>query len=183
MRQEDKRFLREFAEWFLMLAALSAFMFFAGMRYERRSAADIVISQRDTVVRVLTQYKDFPKPAETALAGFVSVPAYKFITDTILAVESREITVHDTTVVYLPRERKYYEEADGRLRLWVSGYEPRLDRWELDERQTTITQTIAERRSRWSIGLTAGYGAAVAGGAMQMAPYVGVGLSYALIQF
>lgn len=49
MRAEDKRFLREFVEWFLMLAALSAFMFFAGMRYEQqRQAEDIVVKKQST---------------------------------------------------------------------------------------------------------------------------------------
>jgi hypothetical protein len=85
-------------------------------------------------------------------------------------------------VVYLPREQKYYEENDGRLRLWVSGYDPRLDRWELDERQTTITQTVVPRR-RWSLGVTAGYGLALTEPKVALAPFVGVGITYAFLQF
>ena len=170
-------------EWVIVPAVLLLASFFSGSYYGGQKVLATIETKRDTVVRVVTKYKDFPRPTETAFSGFVAVPAYKFITDTIMTVESREITVHDTTVVYLPRERKYYAEADGALRIWVSGYDPRLDRWELDERQTTVTQTIAERRSRWSLGVTAGYGAAVAGGAVRMSPYVGVGVSYALMQF
>lgn len=169
--------------WWLLPAVLVAASFLAGSHHGRVMASSEIEVQRDTITKIISVYKDFPEPAKTALTGYISVPSYKFITDTVLAVESREITVHDTTVVYLPRERKYYEENDGRLRLWVSGYEPRLDRWELDEQQTTITQTIAERRSRWSLGLTAGYGAALSDGTVRMSPYIGIGVSYALIQF
>ena len=171
------------AEWVLLPLLLIVGSFYAGRYVGRVQAVGTMVAKTDTVVRIVTQYKDFPQPAKTALAGFVPVPRYMFLTDTITRVERAEIAVHDTTPVYLPREQQYYEEADGRLRLWVSGYDPRLDRWEMDERQATVTQTVTPRRSRWSLGLSAGYGVALAGDAVRLAPYVGVGVQYALIQF
>lgn len=181
MRAEDKRFLRNFAEWLLMMSVLSAVMFFAGRSYERKNAAGHEASRLDTVTRIVTVYKDFPKPQETALSGFVSVPAYKFITDTVTCVETAEIAVHDTTVVYLPRERKYYEEEDGRLRLWVSGYDPSLDRYEISWPETTVTRTVLPRR--WSLGVTAGYGAALHDKTVTLSPFVGFGVNYAIFSF
>lgn len=170
------------AEW-ILAALLLVVCWFGGDHHGRRVAFAEAESKTDTAVRIVTQYKDFPQPAKTALAGLVSVPRYMFLTDTITRVEREEIAAQDTTPVYLPREQQYYEEADGRLRLWVSGYEPRLDRWEMDERQATVTHTVIQRRSRWSLGVSAGYGVSLADGAVRLAPYVGVGISYNILQW
>ena len=169
------------AEW-ILAALLLAVCWFGGDHHGRRVAFAEAESRTDTVTKVVTMWKEAPQPAKTALLGYVPVPSYKFLTDTIERVKTAEIVIHDTTVVYLPREQKYYEENEGRLRLWVSGYDPRLDRWELDERQTTITQTVVPRR-RWSIGATAGYGLALSERKVALTPFVGVGITYALLQF
>ena len=169
------------AEW-ILAALLLVVCWFGGDHHGRRVAFAEAESKTDTVTKVITLWKEAPQPAKTALLGYVPVPAYKFLTDTIERVKTAEIVLHDTTVVYLPREQKYYEENDGRLRLWVSGYDPRLDRWELDERQTTITQTVVPRR-RWGIGVTAGYGLALTEPKVALSPFVGVGITYAFLQF
>lgn len=57
--------------------------------------------------------------------------------------------VKDT--VYLPIAQKYYECLDGRLRLWVSGYQPQLDKWELDEQTKVVNY-----RKRWSFSVGVG---------------------------
>lgn len=170
-------------EW-VVVALLLSVCWFGGDRYGRARAFDQAEQRRDTVVRIVTAWKDFPQPAKTAFSGYVSVPAYKFISDTVERVQWAEIAipVHDTTVVYLPREQKYYAEEDGRLRLWVSGYEPRLDRYELDAVETTITQTVVPRR-RWSLGVTAGYGLSLQDHAVILSPFVGVGVTYAFLTF
>lgn len=171
------------AEWVLLPLLLIVGSFYAGRYVGRVQTAETMVAKTDTVVRIMTQYKDFPQPAKTALAGFVPVPRYMFITDTLTVVQSAQNAAQDTTPVYLPREQQYYEEADGRLRLWVSGYDPRLDRWEMDERQATVTHTVTPRRSRWSLGVSAGYGVALADGSVRPAPYVGVGISYNILQW
>ena len=171
------------AEWVLLPLLLIVGSFYAGRYVGRVQAVGTMVAKTDTVVRIVTQYKDFPQPAKTALAGFIPVPRYIFLADTVTVVEPTQPAVQDTTPVYLPREQQYYEEADGRLRLWVSGYDPRLDRWEMDERQATVTHTVTPRRSRWSLGVSAGYGVALADGAVRLAPYVGVGISYNILQW
>ena len=175
-----REYLRK-CEPLVVPAVLILAAWFSGDWYGQRKVRESLVSTTDTVVRVVTVYKDFPQPKETALAGFIAVPSYKFITDTVTCVEWAEIAVHDTTVVYLPKEQRYYEEEDGTLRLWVSGYEPSLDRYELDKQTVTVTQKVVEKASRWSIGVSAGYGAAYAGKAVTLAPYIGVGVTYALL--
>lgn len=131
---------------------------------------------RDTIIKKVSVYKDFPDPVKTASAGFVPIPSYRFFSDTI----TREIAtvLHETDTVWLPREQKYYEEDEGRLRLWVSGFDPQLDRWELDRVETTITETYTPRRKRWGLTFTAGYGVTLADGKVVLSPFVGGGISW-----
>lgn len=44
-------------------------------------------------------------------------------------------------------------------------------------------KAVSARQHKWGLSLTAGYGAAAAGGQVRLAPYVGVGVSYNLITF
>lgn len=158
-----------------ILASLLGCAFALGRVTARISPVETII--RDTVTKVVAVYKDFPNPQKEAFSGYLGVPLYKFITDTIRAVET--VYSHDTTVVYLPREQKYYSEADGKLRLWISGYEPRLDRYELDLPTTTITNTVKEKPSRWGLGVSAGYGAAMqADKTVVLSPFIGIGIQY-----
>lgn len=168
-------------EWVIIPAVLIVAAWFSGDYHGQQKILASLESKTDTVVKVVTVYKDFPKPKETARIGFISVPAYRFFTDTV-TMEAITV-VRDTTVIYLPREQAYYEEEDGALRLWVSGYEPRLDRYELDAKTVTITNTVTEKASRWGLGVSAGYGAALSGKEVRLSPYIGVGISYTFIRF
>lgn len=131
----------------------------------------------DTVTKVVTMWKDFPQPVKTASAGFVAIPSYKFFTDTL----TREVVIiaPDTSaIVYVPREQRYYEEAEGTLRLWVSGVDPTLDRWELDQSSTTITERYKPRPKRWGLGLSGGYGLTLVDGKIRTGPTVSVTISF-----
>lgn len=134
-------------------------------------------SKRDTVDKIVPIFKDFPQPLKTASIGFVSIPKYKFITDTLR--ETAYIDIHDTTFVYLPREQRYYAEEEGRLRLWVSGYDPKVDRYEIDWIETTITETITTKPKKWGIGISAGYGVAMTPEKTVVpSPFIGVSIQY-----
>lgn len=160
-------------EWLVAILLVAA-AFFTGDYIGRRSAPGGDVIARDTVVRTVTVYKDFPDPAKSALSGYISIPRYCFITDTekveIVALQRDTVTEY----VYLPREQQYYEEEDGRLRLWVSGYQPRLDRYELDYPEVTITNTVT-RRPRFAIGIQLGYGLTLRDGKVGFSPYAGIG--------
>lgn len=170
-------------EWIIVPIALLLLVaaFFGGDYYGQRKVENSLESKTDTVVKVVPVYKDFPDPVSTASAGFISIPTYAFITDTV--TQEKLAVIHDTTVVYLPREQKYYEEDEGRLRLWVSGYDPRLDRYELDRIEKVVTQTIVEKPSRWGLSLSGGYGAAYYDKRVILAPYIGIGISYTFLRF
>lgn len=169
------------AEWVLLPLLLIIGSFYAGRFVGRVQAVGTMVAKTDTVVRIVTQYKDFPQPSKTALAGFIPVPRYIFLADTVKVVEPTQPAVQDTTPVYLPREQQYYEEADGRLRVWVSGYDPRLDRWEADFKETVVTETYKPPSKRWGIGLAAGYGLSLVDGIIKPAPTVSIVVSYNFI--
>lgn len=107
----------------------------------------------------------------------VPVPVERRITDT-LEVEV-VTTVRDTVLALLPREEVRYE--DSTYTAIVSGVRPRLDYLAIyPERQiVTVTEVLhAPAARRWSVGVQAGYGIALAGGRLHPAPYVGVGVSF-----
>lgn len=90
------------------------------------------------------------------------------------------IIAHDTTekLVFLPREYMVYK--DSTYRAVVSGVQPRLDSLEI-YRPTitnTITKTVVQKRkTRWGLGLQAGYGY----NGKDFKPYIGVGVQYNVI--
>lgn len=94
------------------------------------------------------------------------------------------LKVHDTTVVYLPKEEKVYE--DSTYRAVVSGYEPSLDTIAVYPKTTVIKQTeVVEvpMQPRWSIGVQGGVGVMVNDKGFHAGPYIGIGIQYNLINF
>ena len=97
------------------------------------------------------------------------------ITDTLM--------LHDTVFVHLPIEQRQY--SDPRYTAWVSGYRPQLDSIQIYQRTEYITKEIkmVTKPKRWGIGLQAGYGVSLHNGQLFPAPYIGVGLSYAIVSW
>ena len=97
------------------------------------------------------------------------------ITDTLM--------LHDTVLVHLPIEQRQY--SDLRYTAWVSGYRPQLDSIRIYKTTEYITKEIktVAKPKRWGIGLQAGYGVSLHNGQVFPAPYVGVGLSYSIINW
>ena len=97
------------------------------------------------------------------------------ITDTLM--------LYDTVLVHLPIEQHQY--SDPRYTAWVSGYRPQLDSIHIYQRTEYITKEIktATKPKRWGIGLQAGYGVSLHNSQVFPAPYIGVGLSYSIINW
>ena len=95
------------------------------------------------------------------------------ITDTLM--------LHDTVLVHLPIEQRQY--SDPRYTAWVSGYRPQLDSIQIYQQTQYITKEVkvATKPKRWGIGLQAGYGVSLHNGQLFPAPYIGVGLSYSIV--
>ena len=114
------------------------------------------------------------------------VPQYvhKHTRDTI-RVLIRE-TIHDTVAVYLPRETRVYEDA--RYRAEVSGYEPSLDRIDIYTQTEVVTKDatqIIKHKTRWGLGISAGYGVTIntTDQTFRPAPYIGVSIHYNLLSW
>lgn len=132
---------------------------------EERARIDTLVI-RDTVTYYVPQY------------------IHRHTRDTI-RVPIRE-TIHDTVAVYLPRETRVYEDA--RYRAEVSGYEPSLDRIDIFTQTQVVTKDVVQvvkRKTRWGLGISAGYGVTIntTDQTFRPAPYIGVGIHYNLISW
>lgn len=149
--------------------ALLALSFWGGIRYGESRPQEVV---RDTVevVRIDTFRVERPVYVE------------RRIVDTLLVPVRDTVSRADTVWMPLPLERVVYR--DTAYLAVVSGYRPRLDAIEVYQRE--VVRTVTERvevpvSRRWGLGITAGYGAAAVGGSVQLAPFVGVGVSYNIV--
>lgn len=118
------------------------------------------------------------------LTHYVPQYVHRHTRDTI-RVPIRE-TIHDTVAVYLPRETRVYEDA--RYRAEVSGYQPSLDRIDIYTQTQVVTKDVTQvvkQKTRWGLGISAGYGVAIntAEQAFKPALYIGVGIHYNLISW
>ena len=78
----------------------------------------------------------------------------------------------DSVAVIVPVSQAVY--SGDNYRAFVSGYRPRLDSLIFTQAHTTISPAQRVKTSRWSIGVTAGYGITPAG----FQPFIGVGVSF-----
>lgn len=131
-----------------------------------------VIEHKDTTVVVDTNIYVSPLPV-----------SYDIVVDASITVPPADITIVDDSLIVLPVQTKTYEGDDYRLQ--ISGYRPNLDWIETFPRTKYITtETISvDPRKRWGIGIQAGYGVSLPGGKAQIAPYIGVGISYNFLRF
>ena len=119
---------------------------------------------RDTLVIRDTVRLETPKPIKETIIRV----------DTLTLPDTLRLS--DTVYVELPIASKVYE--DSLYRAWVSGYRARLDSIEVYPVHTIETVYVPQvKRTRWGIGLQAGFGTDLRGG---WVPYVGVGVSYNL---
>ena len=118
---------------------------------------------------------------------FIEKPVIKKVEtiDTLLlpVPTTDTLMLHDTVFVHLPIEQRQY--SDPRYTAWVSGYRPQLDSILIYQRTEYITKEIktVTKPKRWGIGLQVGYGVSLHNGQIHPAPYIGVGLSYSLINW
>ena len=94
------------------------------------------------------------------------------------------LRLRDTLYVYLEREQVVWQ--DSLSKVYASGIMPQIDSVEhyVTERVVYETKTISvPSRKRWGIGIHAGYGIGLANGSLVTSPYVGLGVSYNLINW
>lgn len=100
--------------------------------------------------------------------------------ESVLVPVTDSVMIHDTLYVYLDREQVVWQ--DSMSVVYASGINPQVDSVKhfRESKIVTIEKTIPVKvRSKWGIGIQAGYGATENG----LTPYVGVGLSYNLLSW
>lgn len=130
------------------------------------------ISERtDTLYLKDTNIYRFPD-----MVSEITIPEETIVIDDSLIIISDSVGV-------LPVQQKHYRADE--YEVWVSGYRPRLDSIYVFPETRYITNEIQVKRkpTKWGIGIQAGYGVALPNGKPQMAPYIGIGISYNLIRF
>ena len=101
-------------------------------------------------------------------------------TDTILLPMPDTTIIHDTTFIVLEKEQ--LEWSDSLCTVYASGIRVNVDSVRhYTERQIITQQVPVKVRTRWGVGVQAGYGVGVAGGRVTGVPYIGVGVSYNLL--
>lgn len=122
--------------------------FFLGSMFAEADKVEVVRTVTKVETDTLVQY--YPMPRIVWFNGDTI-----HVTDTILMVEVKEY-------------------ADTNYRVRISGYRPTLDFIEVYNTNTVSTITEREKKKRWGLGVTAGYGLSKAG----LSPGIMVGLTY-----
>ena len=100
--------------------------------------------------------------------------------DSVLVPVVDSVKIHDTTFVYLEREKVTWR--DSLCEVYASGIMASVDsvRHFQEYKYITIeTQVPVKVKSHWGLGVNAGYGVGKGG----LTPYVGVGISYNLLSW
>lgn len=153
---------------FCLAIALSIVVGAACLRYGyqrgKRDALAGLKPQRDTII--LRDTITRVKPIFVEINGEIR-------TDTLW--------LHDTLALPVPIEQKVYADSD--YRAVVSGWHASLDTISVYPKTIVITEItpveIPAAPKRWGLGIAAGYGASKDG----LSPYIGVGISYSILQW
>ena len=135
-------------------------------------------------IRDTNSYTEPPKePSPDVPIKEIPVPVYvadSSAIDSLLKECARLERVGDSLQLVLLRVQRHY--SDSTFDAWVSGVDPRLDSIKTYQTNMVITKeipVIQVKKSRWGLGIQAGYGASKDG----LSPYIGVGVSYNVLSW
>lgn len=159
--------------WILVTLLVLAVLFL-GSRQQDQSE----LPRPDTTEYVETIPFYYPVPRDSVIKRYetVKLPVKKDICTAKDNCHTKQDTCisPDSAKVVIPIVNKMYE--DSLYRVWVSGYNAKLDSIKINNRTREIRIPIPAKSKRWGIGLQAGYG-------YLHGWYVGVGVSYNLFQW
>lgn len=154
--------------WILVALLVLAVLFLWSRQHEPST-----LPGPDTTDYVDTIPFYYPVPKDSVIIRYetVKLPVKK---DTCEA--EQDTCAPDSVDVVIPITQKSYE--DSLYRLWVSGYDVRLDSIKVNSRtrEIRIPVLVPAKQKRWGLGLQVGYG-------YPTGVYVGVGLSYNLFNW
>lgn len=155
-----------------ILASLLVSAFFIGRA--TAPAAPVEPLSRDTVIVTRTDTIVRERPVYYATT----------VVDTVLVAVTDTVRLRDTLYMEIEREQRAYR--DTTYEAWVSGYRPALDSIRIYSpvRCVTVTERVPVEVSRkWSLSITAGYGATLSGNQIKLAPFIGAGISYNILSW
>ena len=159
--------------------------FLIGQQYPQKSPVEPKSEKVDTLfIRDTNSFTEPPKePSPDVLIKEIPVPVYvadSSAIDSLLNKCTRLERVGDSLQLVLLRVQRHY--SDSTFDAWVSGVDPRLDSIKTYQTNVVITKeipVIQVKKSRWGLGIQAGYGASKDG----LSPYIGVGVSYNVLSW
>lgn len=113
----------------------------------------------------------------------IPIPVYvadSSVIDSLLNECARLERVSDSLQLVLLRVQRHY--SDSTFDAWVSGIDPRLDSIKTYQTNMVITEeipVIQVKKTRWGLGVNAGYGVGQGG----LTPYIGIGVSYNILSW
>ena len=167
----------------IAVAVLIGFMI--GQQHPQKTPVEPNAEKVDTLfIRDTNSYTEQPKePSPDVLIKEIPVPVYVADTsaiDSLLKECARLERVGDSLQLVLVRVQRHY--SDSTFDAWVSGVDPRLDSIKTYQTNMVISKeipVIQVKKSRWGLGIQAGYGASKDG----LSPYIGVGVSYNVLSW
>ena len=152
----------------LTLACVFLFGFIIGQKHPQKLPVEPIKTKVDTLVIRDTMMYYKPIYVDRVQLDSVLVPV----------VDS--VKIHDTTFVYLEREKITWR--DSLCEVYASGIMTSVDsvrHFQEDKYITIETQVPVKVKSHWGLGVNAGYGVGKGG----FTPYIGVGISYNLLSW
>lgn len=152
----------------LTLACVFLFGFIIGQKHPQKLPVEPIKTKVDTLVIRDTMMCYKPIYVDRVKLDSVLVP----VLDTMM--------IHDTTFVYLEREKVTWR--DSLCEVYASGIMASVDsvRHFQEYKYITIEKQVPVKvKSHWGIGVNAGYGVGKGG----FTPYIGVGISYNILSW
>ena len=158
----------------LILANFFILGFIIGHKHPQKSPVEPIMTKVDTLVIHDTTMSYKPIYVDRVKLDSVLVP----VLDTMM--------IHDTTFVYLEREKVTWR--DSLCEVYASGIMASVDSVRHFQEYKNITietqvPVIQVKKTRWGLGIQAGFGAGLTGTHVYYTPYVGVGLSYNILSW
>ena len=123
------------------------------------------------------------EPSPDILIKEIPVPVYvadSSAIDSLLNEYARLERVSDSLQLVLIRVQRHYSYST--FDAWVSCVDPRLDSIKTYQTNMVITKeipVIQVKKTRWGLGVNAGYGVGQGG----LTPYIGIGVSYNILSW
>lgn len=153
---------------------VAVFLFYSVCLYQcgRRHVARLTNEVSKTATQIVPSTDKLPKVISTKPLYLYRYITKKQSSSNTLKLKNEVLvkTEQPLDTVPIPITQQKYEGTN--YTAYVSGFHQQLDSIEVRER--VITNTIVKKRSRWNVGISAGYGITPKG----LSPYIGVGVTW-----